>query len=204
MKRIVIDARGTVCPKPLILTRKQLQETPPAETFVLLVDNDTSKENVERFLSDNRIMFQTSRQGDTSSILITKPLEELDHPEAEDFCRPAGGLSGRHVYCFTGDQMGSGPAELGQILIQACINTIREVEPRPAALVFYNSGVRLTTDDSPVLQALQALEKSGVSILVCGTCANFFQIKEQVSVGSISNMYTILETLSRAGHVISP
>jgi len=55
MGRITVDARGEVCPKPLILTRKQLKETSMGESFVVLIDNDTSKENVERFLSDNRI-----------------------------------------------------------------------------------------------------------------------------------------------------
>jgi len=100
--------------------------------------------------------------------------------------------------------MGTGPADLGQILIQGCINTIKEVEPLPTALVFYNSGVKLTVDGSPVLQTLQDLEKSGVKILVCGTCANYFQIKDQVKAGIISNMYAILETLSQTGHIIYP
>ena len=204
MENIIVDARGELCPKPLIMAKKQLKETAINGTFVILIDNETSKENVERFLGDNRIMFQTSREAGVYSILITKTEAELSHPEAEDYCRPADRPAARHAYCFTSDQMGTGPADLGQILIQGCINTIREVEPLPAAIVFYNSGVKLTIDESPVLQALQDLEKSGVKILVCGTCANFFQVKDQVKAGIISNMYAILETLSQAGHVIYP
>ena len=204
MENIIVDARGELCPKPLIMAKKQLKETAINGTFVILIDNETSKENVERFLGDNRIMFQTSREAGVYSILITKTEAELSHPAAEDYCRPAAGPATGHAYCFTSDQMGTGPADLGQILIQGCINTIREVEPLPAAIVFYNSGVKLTIDESPVLQALQDLEKSGVKILVCGTCANFFQVKDQVKAGIISNMYAILETLSQAGHVIYP
>jgi selenium metabolism protein YedF len=204
MENIIVDARGELCPKPLIMAKKQLKETAINGTFVILIDNETSKENVERFLGDNRIMFQTSREAGVYSILITKTEAELSHPAAEDYCRPAVSPITRHAYCFTSDQMGTGPADLGQILIQGCINTIREVEPLPAAIVFYNSGVKLTIDESPVLQALQDLEKSGVKILVCGTCANFFQVKDQVKAGIISNMYAILETLSQAGHVIYP
>jgi len=204
MGRITVDARGEVCPKPLILTRKQLKETSMGESFVVLIDNDTSKENVERFLSDNRIEFQTSRTENAYSILVSRTQADLSHPEAEDYCQPAAAPRARHAYCFTSDQMGTGPADLGRILIQACINTIKEVEPPPAALVFYNSGVTLTTDDSPVLTALQDLEKSGIAILVCGTCANYFQIKDRIRVGIISNMYAILETLSRSGHVLYP
>jgi selenium metabolism protein YedF len=204
MGNIIVDARGEVCPKPLIMTKKQLNETGVDGKFVVLIDNETSKENVERFLGDNRILFQTSREGNVFSVEVTKSQAELCHPAAEDYCIPAARPAAGHVYCFTGDQMGTGPADLGRILIQGCINTIKELEPLPAALVFYNSGVTLTVDGSPVLEALQNLEESGIKILVCGTCANFFQVKEQIKVGIISNMYAILETLSQAGHVIYP
>lgn len=204
MKNIIVDARGELCPKPLIMTKKQLSQTGIDGTFVVLIDNETSKENVERFLTDNHILFQTSWEKDVYSILVTKTQAELSHPAAEDYCQPAAGPITRHAYCFTSDQMGAGPAELGQILVQGCINTIKEIAPIPAAIVFYNSGVNLTVDGSPVLQSLQDLETSGVKILVCGTCANYFQIKDQVGVGIISNMYAILETLSQASHVIYP
>jgi selenium metabolism protein YedF len=204
MGNITVDARGEVCPKPLIMTKKQLGETGINGKFIVLIDNETSKENVERFLSDNHIPFQTSRKDNVFSIEVTRTQAELIHPAAEDYCIPAAGTAAGHAICFTSDQMGTGPADLGQILIQGCINTIKEVEPLPTAIVFYNSGVKLTVEGSPVLESLQDLEKSGVKILVCGTCANFFQIKEQVKVGIISNMYAILETLSRAGHVINP
>jgi selenium metabolism protein YedF len=204
MENIIIDARGELCPKPLIMTRKQLGETGIDGTFVILIDNETSKENVERFLGDNRILFQTSREAGVYSIMVMKTQAELSHPAAEEYCLPVAGPAAGYAFCFTGDQMGTGPADLGQILIQGCINTIKEVAPLPTTLVFYNSGVKLTVDGSPVLEALQNLEKSGVKVLVCGTCANYFQIKDQIKVGIISNMYAILETLSQAGHVIYP
>jgi selenium metabolism protein YedF len=204
MKNITVDTRGEFCPKPLIMTKKQLNETAVDASFVVLIDNETSKENVERFLSDNQIKFQTSAQDNIYSIHVTKTMAELSHPAAEEYCRPAPGPSAGYTFCFTGDQMGTGPEELGRILIQGCINTIKELAPPPSAVIFYNTGVKLTVDDSPVIEALKELEKSGVKILVCGTCANFFQVKEKVRVGIVSNMYDILETLSRAGHVIYP
>jgi selenium metabolism protein YedF len=204
MGNIIVDAKGELCPKPLIMTKKQLGETGIDGKFVVLIDNETSKENVERFLSDNRILFRTSKEGNVFSIEVTKTQTELSHPAAEDYCIPAARPKTGHAICFTSDQMGTGPADLGQILIQGCINTIKEVGPLPSALVFYNSSVKLTADGSPVLEALQNLEKSGVKILVCGTCANYFQIKDRIRVGIISNMYAILETLSQAGHVIYP
>ena len=204
MENITVDARGELCPKPLIMTKKQLSQTGIDGTFIVLIDNETSKENVERFLTDNNLPFQTSREAGVYSILVTKTQANLSHPAAEDYCRPAAGPMTRLAYCFTSEQMGAGPAELGQILVQGCINTIKEIAPIPTSIVFYNSGVKLTVDGSPVLQSLRELEAAGVKILVCGTCANYFQIKDQVGVGIISNMYAILEALSQAGHVIYP
>ncbi len=204
MKNITVDARGELCPKPLIMTKKQLNETTVGTSFIVLIDNETSKENVERFLSDNQIKFQTSAQDGVCSIQVTKTKAELIRPQAEQYCVPATASKTGFAFCFTGDQMGQGPGELGKILIQGCINTIKELVPLPAAIVFYNSAVKLAVDSSPVLDSLQELEKSQVKILVCGTCANFFQIKDKIRVGIISNMYNILETLSRADHVIYP
>ena len=204
MENITVDARGALCPKPLIMTKKQLNQTATGDTFIVLIDNETSKENVERFLVDNGIAFETSAKDGVYTLQVTKTSADLSHPAAEEYCRPAPNSNTGYVFCFTDDKMGSGPEELGKILIQGCINTIKELSPPPTALVFYNSGVKMAIEESPVLESLQALEKSQVKILVCGTCANFFQVKDQVKTGIISNMYDILETLSKAGHVIYP
>ena len=100
--------------------------------------------------------------------------------------------------------MGRGSDELGEILVQALINIIEEVAPLPSHLVFYNSGIFLTCAGSPLIDALGRLEKKGVVILVCGTCVEHFDKKRDVRVGTISNMYTILETMTEAGHIIQP
>lgn len=43
----IVDARGLSCPQPVILTMKKIKETNSNEITVL-VDTDTSKENVIR------------------------------------------------------------------------------------------------------------------------------------------------------------
>lgn len=47
MSRIV-DARGLSCPQPVLITMKEIQKAEPREEIVVLVDTDTSKENVCR------------------------------------------------------------------------------------------------------------------------------------------------------------
>ena len=55
-----------------------------------------------------------------------------------------------------------------------------------------------------MLEDLTALSDKGVEILVCGTCLNFFGIKEKLGVGIVSNMYDIASTMSRAGRLVNP
>jgi selenium metabolism protein YedF len=107
------------------------------------------------------------------------------------------------VLLISGDTMGRGDAELGEILIRSFLHTLGEVEPQPDTLIFLNSGVRLVAAGSPVLDDLRALRDRGVEILACGTCLGHYALKDRVAVGEISNMYAIAETLLRAGKVIS-
>ena len=215
MPERIVDARGLLCPKPLIMTKKALMEGPG--DFRVLLDNRTSFENVTRFLSDNGVVFDTKDDGDSFSLLVTGTAGELKHSTAEDYCpvpaaaagpaaagSEAAGIGIGPVFCFRTDRMGEGSDELGRILIQACCNTLGELEPLPSALVFYNSGINLALESSPVVGSLKALEERGVRILVCGTCADYFEAKERVGAGIVSNMYDILDCLSGASHVVSP
>ncbi len=43
----VVDARGLSCPQPVILTMNEIKKVKKGE-IVILVDTDTSKENVSR------------------------------------------------------------------------------------------------------------------------------------------------------------
>lgn len=108
------------------------------------------------------------------------------------------------VVVFKSDSMGSGDKQLGDLLIKAYINTLAENSNKPAALVFYNAGVLLAAKDSDTAPALQVLEEQGVELLLCGTCVEFFDLKQQLAAGTISNMHAISEILSSANHVIYP
>jgi selenium metabolism protein YedF len=100
--------------------------------------------------------------------------------------------------------MGSGSDELGSILMKAFVNTIKEVKPLPSKIIFYNSGILLAIEGSPLVPSLRELEAAGVEVLVCGTCANYHNKKDLVRTGTISNMYTILEALTSADRIIKP
>jgi selenium metabolism protein YedF len=115
----------------------------------------------------------------------------------------AAPLRGPLVVFIAADTVGRGPEELGGILMRSFLHTLGEVSPCPEVLVLINTGVRLVVEGSPVLEDLRALAERGVEILACGTCLEYFQAKERVAVGTVSNMYTIAETLLGAARVVA-
>ena len=76
--------------------------------------------------------------------------------------------------------MGRGDEKLGHILMRNFIHALGEVTPRPDKIIFINSGVKLVTGGSWVLEDLLDLEKDGVEILACGTCPGHYDLKEEV------------------------
>ena len=190
----IVDARGLACPQPVILTRNALRE---AEAVTTIVDDDTPRINVTRMAEKAGHAVSVEEKADGIYIHITRSGEA---PQAEAAAGGAGG--GPAVVFFTKEGMGSGPKELETVLIRGFLHTLNEVAPRPDTLVFVTDGVKLAVDGSPVLDDLRALEEQGVDILVCGTCLNYFELKDKLAVGQVSNMYDIAETLLRAGNVV--
>jgi selenium metabolism protein YedF len=129
--------------------------------------------------------------------------DQFHHTAAQPAVGKAIPLSGPLVLVVSSEVMGRGEhAELGGILIRSFFHALGEVEPTPVTILFFNSGVKLVVQDSPVLQDLQALANQGVEILACGTCLGYYDLTDQVAVGEVSNMYTIAETMLGAGKTV--
>jgi selenium metabolism protein YedF len=86
--------------------------------------------------------------------------------------------------------------------MKAFLNTLWDYEPKPAKLLFINNGVRLTTEGSEVLETLALLEKNGVQVFSCGTCLEYYNLREKLRVGLVSNMYATVDALLQATKVI--
>ena len=102
------------------------------------------------------------------------------------------------------DSMGRGNDELGAVLIKGFLFAVSRLETLPKTVLFYNGGAKLTTEGSASLEDLRLMEQQGVEILTCGTCLNYYGLTDQLAVGSATDMYTIVERLSRAEKVIKP
>lgn len=112
--------------------------------------------------------------------------------------------SGLFVIAISENKMGRGNDELGTVLIKAFLHTVAGLAKKPDVMIFYNTGVKLTVQESDVLEDLKQLESEGVQIIVCGTCLNYFEIKDKLAVGTVSNMYDIVDTMSSAGRLLMP
>lgn len=201
MSTATVDARGQICPKPLILTKQALNESAVGTIITVVIDNETSCQNVERFLRDNGLEPQLNHNGRLSTLTFTKRAMELSAPNAVDYCIPS---SGTYVVALASDTVGRGPAELGAILVKGLIEALKSVTPAPTHLILYSSAILLATDNSPLVDSIRALEQRGIKVLICGTCVDYYQKKSEIHVGTISNMLSILEVQAATGKVIAP
>jgi selenium metabolism protein YedF len=195
-----IDAQGLSCPQPVILTKKAMVDQ---KDITVLVDNSTAKENLFRLAAKENFQFEvTSESEGTISLHLYSDKLSVKMPIEKSIS--SNKSQGPLVYQITSEFMGSGSDELGSILMRALIHTISESDKKPEIIILYNSAVKLAIDESPVIDDLKELESKGIEIMVCGTCTNYFEISDNITVGIISNMYDILDTLNGAGHLVIP
>jgi hypothetical protein len=101
------------------------------------------------------------------------------------------------------EHMGIDPPELGAKLIGSYLRKLCQADPKPTSLVFYGTGVRLATEGTFVLDALEILQKAGVDLVLCSTCLGFFQLKDKVQIGRTTNMVEIISILNKSDHVVT-
>ena len=193
-----VDARGLACPQPVMQTRKAMQE---AAQVVTLVDNETSVTNVSRMAAKAGWEVNVVPEGDEFRIELAKGAAL---PQTEPLAvGKAEVANGPLVLVVSEDIMGRGNAELGNILVRGFFHTLGEIAPLPQTIIFFNTGVKLACEGSPVLDDLRALEAEGVEILVCGTCLDYLKLTEMLAAGLVSNMYDIAEAMLGAGKVVN-
>jgi selenium metabolism protein YedF len=189
----IINVLGKPCPIPVIEAKKALRKIPAGEKIQILVDNDLSRQNLEKMAAAMGSPFSYETQAD-GNILVTITAASGETAEA-------GG--GSLVVAVGRNTMGSGNDELGAILIKGFIYSLTELDKPPEAMLFFNSGVRLTTEGSTALEDLKKLEEKGTVISSCGTCLDFYKVKDKLAVGSVTNMYAIVQAMGEAGRLIN-
>lgn len=109
----------------------------------------------------------------------------------------------KHVIIINSDTLGRGDEGIGKTLLGTFLRKVLASINKPDAIVFYNSGVKLLTPQSYYLEVLDALERSGVELLACGTCVYKVCGQHSLSVGRISNMDEIADMILYADKVVT-
>ncbi|MDR1194832.1 MAG: sulfurtransferase-like selenium metabolism protein YedF [Peptococcaceae bacterium] len=193
----MINVTGKPCPIPVIEAKKALRAAAAGEKVELLVDNDIARQNLQKLAAGTGCGFQYEAAAE-GNILVTLIPGEKSGPAA-DPDREGGGL----VVAIGSDAMGRGEDELGRTLIKSYIYALTELDTPPEYLLFFNSGVKLTTAGSNALADLGVLADKGTNISSCGACLNFYGLTEKLAVGSVTNMYAIATTMAQARRVVN-
>lgn len=107
------------------------------------------------------------------------------------------------VVIINSEIMGQGSRELGGLILDKFLLTLGDMPEKPVIIAFYNSGVKLLCDESPVLATLRALQQAGVDLLGCGTCLDYYELRPRIAVGRASNMREIVGAMLTAEKVIT-
>ncbi|MCX5864474.1 MAG: sulfurtransferase-like selenium metabolism protein YedF [Deltaproteobacteria bacterium] len=199
----VLDCRGLACPQP-VLRAKELLDSLAQGAVEVLVDNEAAQSNLERFGKSQGCAVEIRASENTRHITLSKgPLGDAAKAVAPEDYRcdlPGNGL----VIVVPADTMGRGSEALGGVLMRAYIKTIKHLSPLPAKIFFYNAGVKITATESDLIAPLRELADLGVEIYSCGTCLDFFNLKDTLLVGKSTNMFEIMDAMAQAHKVVSP
>lgn len=193
-----IDARKKVCPIPVVMAKEAMETEDHVQ---VIVDNFVAVQNIEKMARVKKYACSHVAQGEDYIVMLSKSQEAIEHePETPVSCS----CTNQYVIAINKEGMGQGDPVLSKKLLSAFFFALTKQDVLPSVILFYNHGAYYTCQDSPLLEDLKLLEEKGVKILTCGTCLDFYGLKEKLVVGGVSNMYEIVETMAMADKVIEP
>lgn len=210
---IVLNCENEPCPNPVLRCKRLLDEQTPQKMEVI-VDNEAAMDNVRRYLSSKGMRIDDTRKDGTlwtitASSQAPQASQEVSsgaapaaqaaqaEPEACPVCVP------KILVFLTADTIGQGDETLGARLMGNFLNTLPELGDTLWRIIMVNGAVKLATAANPAIEALKKLEAAGVSILVCGTCLEFFRLMDQKEVGQVTNMLDVVTSQQLADKVIT-
>lgn len=204
-----IDARGLDCPRPVVLAKDALESMGQCRLLEVMTDNDTAVKNIMKF-ARSRGLEVSYRQNNTDEYCVAIALhsdastvENRSSEDSESSSDFEAKISDK-IAIFASESMGIGSEDLGKTLMKNFIYALTQMETIPSTAVFYNGGVTLVTENSPALEDLKLLESMGMEILVCGTCLKYYEVEGKQRVGTVTNMYEIVDRMVQGGELISP
>ena len=198
----ILDARGMACPLPVVNAKKAAEGLHPGDTLIVRVDNEIAVQNLQRF-AQHMGFTAAGEKVNESEFTVTMVIGGEAKAEPEIACALDARKKGMLVV-LSGCTMGSGDEKLGKALMKAFVFALTKQDVLPETILCYNTGAYLTIEGADSLEDLKLLESEGVTILTCGTCLDFYGLKEKLAVGGVTNMYDIVERMESAQTIVRP
>ena len=200
----IIDCKGMACPLPVVNAKKAAEAMNPGDVLTVLVDNEIAVQNLSRFAEHKGFGVSAQKKGEKEyAVIMSISGEVVESKEEEVACVMDSRRKGMLVV-LSGNVMGTGDAKLGTSLMKAFVFALTKQDQLPDTILCYNTGAYLTCEGADTLEDLKLLESEGVTILTCGTCLDFYGLKEKLAVGGVTNMYDIVERMENAAQIIKP
>lgn len=192
------------CPIPVVEAGKALQQH---QDVIVLVDNEVAVQNLEKMATQKQFGFSWKQLGAAQyEVTLVNPNagQESSEPAERKQAPPLENASPQAATILFGkNYMGNGEQALGEILIKGFIYSLTQLEQLPHTLIFLNTGAKLTTEESAVIEDLRSLAEQGVRIMTCGTCINFYELPESPAVGEKVDMFKIATALTESANTIT-
>lgn len=199
-----IDCRGMACPLPVVNAKKAAEELHAGDILTVLVDNEIAVQNLQRFASHRGFTAAGEKKAEKEyAVEIAIAGNESSEENEEVTCETDSRKKGMLVV-LSANTMGTGDPKLGTSLMKAFVFALTRQDQLPETVLCYNTGAYLTCEGADTLEDLKLLESEGVTILTCGTCLDFYGLKEKLAVGGVTNMYDIAERMETASVIIRP
>ena len=200
----IIDCKGMACPLPVVNAKKAAEALNPGDALTVLVDNEIAVQNLSRFAEHKGFSVSAEKKAEKEyAVIMSISGEVVESKEEEVACVMDSRRKGMLVV-LSGNVMGTGDAKLGTSLMKAFVFALTKQDQLPDTILCYNTGAYLTCEGADTLEDLKLLESEGVTILTCGTCLDFYGLKEKLAVGGVTNMYDIVERRENAAQIIKP
>ena len=205
MMEKIIDCKGMACPLPVVNAKKASEELGAGDVLTVLVDNEIAVQNLTRFAEHKGFAVSAEKKCDKEYAIVMKISGAVaeETKEEEIACVVDSRRKGMLVV-LSANVMGAGDVKLGTNLMKAFVFALTKQDQLPDTILCYNTGAYLTCEGADTLADLKLLESEGVTILTCGTCLDFYGLKEKLAVGGVTNMYDIVERMENAAQIIKP
>ena len=200
----IIDCKGMACPLPVVNAKKAAERLTTGDVLTVQVDNEIAVQNLTRFAEHKGFAVSADKKAEKEyAVIMTVSGDAVDGEEEEIVCAVDARRKGMLVV-LSANVMGTGDSKLGSSLMKAFVFALTKQDQLPDTILCYNTGAYLTCEGADTLEDLKLLEGEGVTILTCGTCLDFYGLKEKLAVGSVTNMYDIVERMESAAAIVKP